>query len=302
MDISVILCTWNNYDRLSITLEAFLSVESSDKFSWELIVVDNNSTDNTSNVIHTFLHRLPLVHVFEPMQGLSFARNSGLNVAKGQLIIFTDDDVKPCTEWLKEYWCAYKSNSEFAFWGGPVESDFESTNVNHKLIQLAPPSVKGLYLGDELRYLNKNEYFISANWALTSVAIKSIGKFDVNMGLNPSLNKVSIGEETDLMDRLKKIGYKAIYLPNAKLSHYVPKDKSTLKHIASRSKAWGYYRSENELFQYKRKLFGVPFWFYKNIFKKIFKFVLSLLRGKLDYRTYLEIHRIYGQIESIRKK
>ena len=100
--LSVIICTYNRANSLADTLLC-LTKQSYDIANWELIVVDNNSSDNTKEIIYEYHRKLPnLTYKFEPQQGLSFARNLGINSAKGAIIAFTDDDVLPENDWLTQ--------------------------------------------------------------------------------------------------------------------------------------------------------------------------------------------------------
>lgn len=91
MNVSVIIPTFNNAVMLATTLLAFERVQFPE--STELIVVDNNSTDDTADTVKSFLVRLPVRYAFEPNKGVSAAKNRGLRMAGGKLLIFTDDDV-----------------------------------------------------------------------------------------------------------------------------------------------------------------------------------------------------------------
>jgi GT2 family glycosyltransferase len=107
MDVSVIICTWNNCERLAITLDVISHCIVPSDPTWELVFVNNNSVDETKNITTDYSSKLPLVYTEEPQQGLSRARNRGIKVATGNLIVFTDDDTKPCPEWIEVYWNAY---------------------------------------------------------------------------------------------------------------------------------------------------------------------------------------------------
>lgn len=240
MDISVIVCTWNNEGNLSDTLSSFCGAANMVDVRWELIVVDNNSDDNTKDVVMSFLDKLPVVYVYEVKQGLSYARNKGLGVAKGDLIIFTDDDVRPVGKWLQVYWDAYCEKPEGHFFGGPVFSCYEDGPPATELLKYAPASVKGLSRGPSNRLLNPREYFLGANWACPRKHLVEVEGFDVRLGLNPSGNRVMVSEETDLMDRLRSAGLAGLYLADAEIGHVVPSSKCTLNHIAARKEAEAY--------------------------------------------------------------
>jgi len=242
INLSIIICTWNNCRRLEITLNAIMQCRIPAGVRWELVIVNNNCTDDTDSVIHFFQKKLPLLYVHEPIQGLSRARNAGIFSASGDLVVFTDDDVKPCIGWIEAYWSAYKRFPEGNFWGGPVESEFETreAGIDGDLLSLAPASVKGIEWGNQPRRLASGETFIAANWACPRKVLVSTKGFNTALGLDPSSGKVRTGEESDIMNRLKQAGLTAFYLPSAKILHFVPKKKMTLQHIAERYGATGY--------------------------------------------------------------
>ena len=100
-DITVVISTYNRCEILPAAIESVLNQEASD-MSYELIVVDNNSTDSTKQVIDSFISRghSNLRYVFEPKQGLSHGRNAGITNARGAIIVFFDDDVRAQSDWL----------------------------------------------------------------------------------------------------------------------------------------------------------------------------------------------------------
>ncbi len=237
MDLTVLISTWNNSRCLEMTLEAFRECLIPDGLRWELIIVNNNCTDDTDQVIAKYADALPIYYVREPVQGLSRARNTGVAVASGDFIIFTDDDVKPCPEWIKIYWQAFrKGDPAKYFWGGPIESEFESNEPDQDLLAVSPSSVRGLTFGTQKRLLSKNEYFVSINWGTSLDIIRKAGGFDIHKGLGAS-KALSTGEETGLMDKLRSRGLMGIYLPDAMVKHYVPLEKCTAEHILKRCEA-----------------------------------------------------------------
>jgi glycosyltransferase involved in cell wall biosynthesis len=269
--------------------------------SWELVVVNNNSSDATADVINNYDGRLPIVYVFESRQGLSHARNAGLNKAVGTLLIFTDDDVRPCNDWLKAYWAAYQKQPVGFYWGGPVRSEFEVAPVSNELIQLAPCSVRGLDWGptDKVLDKEKGEYFIAANWAVPSVAMEKVGGFNVDLGLNPDRAHVKVGEETDLMQRLSRIQLQPLYLANVYVWHYVPKEKTSVEHIASRVEANGRQSAPKLVESSVPSVFGVPRWVCKKI---IVLWMLSLLKRVFHrnwYSDYMEYRHLLGAAKQI---
>src|SRR5207253_11169792 len=100
MHATVAICTWNRSQLLRQTLDQFLDLAIPAGMTWELLVVNNNSTDDTDVVLAEFESRLPLRRLFEREPGLSHARNAALAAATGDYILFTDDDVLIAQSWL----------------------------------------------------------------------------------------------------------------------------------------------------------------------------------------------------------
>ncbi len=296
MDISVIISTWNNCERLSITLNDLFRCFIPANLRWELVLVNNNCTDDTDRVAHDFAKKLPLVYIREPIQGISRARNSGLRKASGVLVIFIDDDMRPCSELIETYWSAYKEKPSGYFFGGPVFSEFEGVSPSKELLNLAPWSIKGLNLGSLERALDPNECFIS-NWSVSRSFLNETSGFDVKKGLNARKGRSLIGEETALMECLKIKGLIPWYLPSAKVFHYVPIAKGCLQHISTRWEAGGYEMASryNKDFDGIRFM-GVPRWMYKKAFFFWLKCIFERFRGKTEYRDYRLYRQMVGMI------
>ncbi len=301
MDFSILISTWNNCQRLAITLESLTLIPIPKQLKWEVIVVNNNCSDKTDEVIQKFMNRLPLVYVKEPLQGLSRARNKGLNAAKGRLIIFTDDDVRPFPEWVKTYWIQYQKHPEGYFFGGPIVSEFENPNFDRKILPFTHSSVRGLDWGAQEKVLGKDEYFIAANWACPREIIFQCGCFNINKGLGATGNKVNVGEESGLMCHLKQKGWKPLYLPQAKIFHFVPKQKCDLKHNANRAEALGLEHSWQYIENDRPTLIaGIPRWMYKRYFDLWKDWVFSKIRGNNGYVQYIEYRRMIGIMRGAR--
>ena len=120
MHITVLICTRNRAEQLRRTLEAATAIETPGT-SWELLVIDNGSSDHTPEVVESFAERLPIRRVSEPQAGLSNARNRGVAEANGSYICWTDDDVLIDPHWLSAYAGAFAHHPEAAYFGGPIE-------------------------------------------------------------------------------------------------------------------------------------------------------------------------------------
>ena len=100
--VSVIVCTYNRSGSLLDTLDSLANMVVSKSVDWEVLVVDNNSTDDTKKITEAFIDRgnHHFRYLLEPVQGLSFARNRGINTSGGRILAFTDDDVLVDKNWL----------------------------------------------------------------------------------------------------------------------------------------------------------------------------------------------------------
>lgn len=305
--ISVIIATYNRCESLKNTLDSLLTQEIDVSFNWELIVADNNSKDETKKTVESYKQKFDgrLKYLFEPRQGKSYALNAAIKEAGSEIIAFTDDDCILDRSWLKNYssiyWNSYLRMNAGYFFGGPVQSEFESYEFNKEILAYAPFSVKGLDLGNDKKIINKNEYFIGGNWACPKRYLDEINGFDISKGLNPSIRKVRVGEETDVMKKLKDRGYHGLYLPGAKVKHYVPLAKCTIKHIGDRVEASGYDITSDSLESFgNKKIFGLPRWMIKKLFILMIKNILNKVSRRENYKDFFSFRHLIGQVDAVR--
>lgn len=301
-DVSVIICTWNSASRLRITLDALAQCVVPSELDWELVLVNNNCTDDTDVVAADFESRLPLEYVHEPRPGLSNARNAGLAAASGKLIIFTDDDVRPYRGWLESYWEAFRRNERDFYFGGPVESEFEEEAPSLELLKTAPWSVQGLDYGPEEK-TGTGISFIGPNWACPREALDAAGGFNASLGLVGGSGGISVGEESDLMSRLRDKGWKPLYVPGARLRHFVPADKTTPAHIGARQQAYGYDLIVNRKGGRRGSRFtllGVPAGLYKRLARAWLGFALQRVQGRKGYGHFVAGRQALGEFRGYR--
>lgn len=126
MKICVNICTWNRARELRITLQEMMLLEIPENVTWELLIVNNNCTDNTDKVVDQFLEQLPIVYLHEKTPGKSHALNLAIKHATGEFIQFTDDDVRVSKGWLKRYADAATAYPDFSIFGGRVDPLYEA--------------------------------------------------------------------------------------------------------------------------------------------------------------------------------
>ena len=124
MHISVIICTYNRAQNLPVCLGRLAGQQGVDGLEWEVLVVDNNSTDATREALAELARTLPIAirYTFEPQQGLNYARNRGAQESLGRYFGYIDDDIQTSPQWLcalhnsfAEALCATGYNHNFVF-------------------------------------------------------------------------------------------------------------------------------------------------------------------------------------------
>ena len=125
MFITIAICTFNRAESLRRTLDSLVAMRIPSDLTWEIVVVNNNSTDHTDYVINEYLERLPLRPESEPQPELSNARNRAIDAAKGDYIVWTDDDVVVDAGWLTAYVEAFRRWPEAAVSTAELRQDMK---------------------------------------------------------------------------------------------------------------------------------------------------------------------------------
>jgi len=233
MELSVVICTCNRAPELRRTLETMRALIIPPSLQWELIIVDNNSTDNTRAVCDEFSARLPLRYVFEPRQGVAIARNCGAASARGDLIIYADDDVDVSTGWLSAYQAASVAFPEVVFFGGRIQPLWMEKPPRW-FLENAGTVLQGVTGCFDLG--NRNQLtvvgFFGANMAFRRGVFEGGARFREDIGRTP--DSLLHGEETELFQRLMAHGEKGCYVADALVRHRIPAKRMTERYV----RAW----------------------------------------------------------------
>ena len=266
-DISVIICTYNRAESLAVVLEDLEKQnENMLNISWELVLVDNNSTDRTKELVEDYKRKniYCIKYLFESIQGKSFALNTGVQAANGNIIVFTDDDVRIDPSWLwkikevfNEYDCAGVGGRIVATW------TFEKPKWLHTE---GPNRLMGAIVqfdkGDKCCELQDMPF--GANMAFKREIFEKYGMFRLDLGLWPG-SKIGY-EDTEFTLRVKKGGEKIIYAPDAIVYHPVEKSRANKKYYQSWYFGFGGAQVRtNALPKGTIFYFGVPRYYFKNI-------------------------------------
>jgi len=231
--VTVIICTRNRAEQLKQVLVSACKLNIPDQLSWEFIVVDNGSSDNTADIVESFANALPIRCVREEMPGLSNARNRGVAEAKGRYICWTDDDVEIDPDWLSAYVAAFRQHPDGAVFGGKIIPRFLPPTPEwiHRFKYEWPVDGPLAYrdLGEEVISLTfegwKTPY--GANFAVRSAEQKA-HLYNPQLGVSPSHKRV--GEETEVIYQILKSA-KGYWVPTSKINHIIPASRQTYKYI-----------------------------------------------------------------------
>ncbi|MCZ2135307.1 MAG: glycosyltransferase [Burkholderiales bacterium] len=233
--ISIAICTFNRSQSLGRTLESLTALRAPDGVAWELIVIDNNSRDDTRAVAQRFAATLPLRYVFEAEQGLSAARNRALREFRGEVLLFTDDDVVVDALWLAAYAAAAQTHPQAGYLGGrvaPFYPDGRPRWLRDESEQLA--LIDGLlvrfHLGDAVRPFQAGEPTpFGANFALRRALIERVGEFRRDLGVTGTIP--GRGEEAEYLERAIAAGASGVYVGTAIVNHATDLRRLTLPYL-----------------------------------------------------------------------
>jgi glucosyl-dolichyl phosphate glucuronosyltransferase len=238
--LSVIVCTYNQADPLRRTLESLVA-QTLPKARYEVLVVDNGSTDHTDVTVAEFqaTYGEPVIRlVREPRQGLGHARNTGVERSRGLYLAFTDDDVKVPADWLETALRCFETVTPTPWaLGGPVFPIYRSPK---------PGWFKDEYethtWGDTARFLRPKESFSGGNLFIRKDVVQRFGGFSAVVGM--SGDTLSVGEETALFERIwaAREDRRFYYSPAMPVHHEIGPEKlragSPVKRAFAAGDAW----------------------------------------------------------------
>jgi glycosyltransferase involved in cell wall biosynthesis len=287
IDASVIVCTYNRSASLKRTLRSLQAQVVGDGVDWEVLIVDNNSKDDTRSVVEGFGATFSrLRYCYEPTQGLSFARNHGLAQASGNILLFTDDDVTPEPDWLRRILDGMARSGCDAC-GGYIAPLWESpppawlTDRFHGFLAIKAERTDTYEIVDGLPLP------FGANMAFRREVFARFGVFDVTRGRRGDI--LASGEDGELFARILAGGCKVMYFGNAQVHHAVEGFRLTKRYF----RRWRYQTSRNLAqsrgFPGNRRVHGVPLYLYPQLLRAIGRAFVARFLDPADEAFYKEI-------------
>jgi glycosyltransferase involved in cell wall biosynthesis len=260
--VTVAICTWNRCDSLRKTLDGFTGLRQPENVEWELLVINNNCTDITSDVVRRYDQRLPVREVSEPTPGLSHARNRAVAESSGDYIIFADDDVTVVPGWLTAYAAAFRHHPDAAIFGGPIRPTFDGEPP--VWLTRIYPTVAGVYAACDLgpTPVPFAEYATpwGANYALR-MREQRTQLYDPDLGYRPG--RMIGWEETVVIRALLARGVHGWWVPDAALQHHVPPARQTTKYLRAHFYNRGRYYGSQWTDVDRHFVFGRPRWMWR---------------------------------------
>ncbi|HEV2522836.1 MAG TPA: glycosyltransferase [Candidatus Acidoferrales bacterium] len=277
MEITVVLCTFNRSKTLASALNSAAALVLPESIDWEVLVVDNNSNDQTREVATDFCTRHPgrFRYQFEPQPGLSHARNAGIREAKGDIIAFMDDDVIVEPAWLQNL-TANLHNGEWAGVGGRVFPEWNCPPPGWLLLDqwYALGPLPNFNFGSEACELTEPPF--GANMAFRKTMFEKHGGFRTDLGRRP--NSLMSNEDTEFGGRLLATGERLRYEPSAIVYHPVEENRVKKEYFL----AWWFHKGEANIRQFgirpgtKYYLAGIPLYLFRNLGVSTLKWMFAV--------------------------
>ena len=239
--VDIVICTWCRAGLLGQTLESIRNIRIPAGINLRVVIVDNNSTDQTAKVVEAFESEasqksIEVLSLIETRQGHTFSRNAAVEAissSPSDLMLWTDDDVIVAEDWVEKYVEAVESNPEVSFFGSVIEPRFEEiAGGRAKWIEQNWESLKGCFahrdLGDEPIEFTKSRLPYGANFAIrTEVQLEY--RFDSQLGRRG--NEVHGEDELDLFRRMLDDCHHGRWVQGAVVEHIIPADRQTESYV-----------------------------------------------------------------------
>jgi glycosyltransferase involved in cell wall biosynthesis len=308
MKLTVLICTFNRSQSLSRTIKSLLNASPAKSLQTEILVVDNNSTDDTRKVVEELQNssktsKIKIKYLFEARQGKSFALNAGLSKIESDLVGMIDDDEEIFPDWFEKVAEVFaKRFDEVDFIAGPYEHDLEIPLPAWVPEDVCAPIGAGKLSETEKVFGDDFEATpAGGNFVIKLSALREVGFYNESLGY---INATRIGGEDDEMYlRLKKAGKKGIYRPDLVVRHFIPASRLTKKFYRNHLFCWAMAQSVIENLHSDSsgaKILGVPRYLFGDAARAFFGLIASSIRfnKKRAFQNELKIWVLAGYLNA----
>jgi glycosyltransferase involved in cell wall biosynthesis len=298
LDVSIIFATYKRGEILSRTLESFLSLKT-ESINYEIVVVDNACEIAAKTRVDSYSDKLPILYLQEPTPGKNSALITGIKVSKGNILIFTDDDIIAHPDWLYEMMAGIRRHSDCHLFGGKIlpdyPKDYEKLTKNIDLTHWFIPTAFVIADWDQGEGVIQAGRIWGPNMAVKRAVFESGISFNPNIG--PNGKDYVMGSETEFLKRASAVGYKPCYLPKAVVLHQIRKEQLSLGWLMGRAFRAGKGHVAIKTDRTAIRLFGFPrFLIIKYLLCSAKYFLYWFLPPKQKFGLLMERHFIRGQL------
>lgn len=240
--VTFIICTYNRADYLDQALHSLLKNNTPQDIEFEILVVDNNSPDNTPEVVQKYQdsgedeHQC-IRYVKETNQGLTYARNRGIREANTPYIVYLDDDIRASEKLIPAWTTFFEEHPEIVAAGGRIHVRFDAAKprwMSHFLL----PLVGRHDLGKSIKKYPSHKFPFGGNMGFKKSVFDEVGYFDTDLG-KKGKKLYAKGEEKELFDRVRSVSNDLYYIPDAFLYHHVDGSRLTRDYVKNQATAIG---------------------------------------------------------------
>lgn len=277
MKVTVILCTYNRCQSLQKALTSAAAMVLPESVEWEILIVDNNSNDQTRETVEDFISRYPgrFRYLFEPQPGKSHALNAGIRDSRADVLAFMDDDVVVHEDWLNKLTAPLR-NGEWVGTGGRILPNWScpaprwlkpnGARAAGPLVSFHPMEQAGEMF----------EAPIGTNMAFRGEMFEKYGNFRTDLGPRPGTELRN--EDTEFGERLLAAGERLRYEPSAMVYHPVTETRLKKEYFL----AWWLNKGEANIRQFgvrpgtKYRIAGIPLYLVRRFARWTLKWMLSV--------------------------
>jgi len=250
-------------------------------------VVDNNSNDHTRTVVEDAQVDWPaLRYEFEQSQGLSHARNHGILASRGEILLFTDDDVLPEPDWLETTLAGLKNHNADAG-GGYIAPIWETPPPAWLTERFYGFLAVRTNRTDDYELTESSQAPFGANMFVKRELFNTVGMFDISRGRKG--NTLASGEDGELFERILAADYRAIFLGQSRVHHKVEAFRETKAYF----RRWRFQTSRNlainKSMSGKRRFFNIPLYLWPQLFRAVIRAIIAKFSKPADEAFYAEM-------------
>lgn len=279
MDISIILSTYNRGELLRNALE-HLRRQQTDGIEYEIIVVNNNSTDGTKEIVESFIAQDPhFRYIFEERQGLSYARNTGIAAARADLLVFCDDDVETSPTWIQKNYEAFARFPEADYIGGKVLPIWMAPVPNWVRKGMGPFALSDLGDTPVVVSPDNQHCIVGASLGIRRSAFNKAGLFSIKT--QRVKNTIGSTEDFDWQMKIWSHGGHGVYVPDIECATEVPPDRLSKSYHRRWHLGHGKFNAigDRPRWRASRTFLNVPLFVYRQTAEAALRVIAALLRG-----------------------